>query len=109
MDRESRLAQLAEVVNRIPEGRAASYGAVGIAMKNPTSGRIVGQMLAASSPVESLPWWRVVNSKGELSIARRDPRLAQLQAKLLSEDGITLDAENRVPKSFLVSPGDLMD
>lgn len=108
MDRDARFLDLATVVNRIPVGRVANYGMVGIAMTSPTTGRIVGQMLSACSPVEEMPWWRVVNSKGELSIARRDPQLASQQAALLRQEGVVVGEDHRVPKAAFLEPGDLM-
>lgn len=87
--------ELRRVVREIPPGYVLAYGQVGRRMVPPTTGRIVGQVIAHET--DDLPWWRVVNAKGELSIARRDPVLAQRQRAHLAAEGIELDDAGRVP------------
>jgi methylated-DNA-protein-cysteine methyltransferase-like protein len=87
--------ELRRVVSEIPLGRVLAYGQVGRRMTPPTTGRIVGQLL--SHGMDDIPWWRVVNAQGELSIARRDPVLMQQQRAHLAAEGVELTEAGRVP------------
>ncbi|MCH8979336.1 MAG: MGMT family protein, partial [Armatimonadetes bacterium] len=84
--RDSQLEQLWHVVRSIPSGRVSSYGAVGRVLPNPATGYMVGRWMAAC-PAD-VPWWRVVNKRGELPINKRDPRLATDQQLRLESEGL---------------------
>ncbi len=99
--RDSQLEQLWEVVRSIPSGRVAAYGAVGRALPNPASGYMVGRWMAAC-PTD-IPWWRVVNKRGELPINKRDPRLATDQQLRLEAEGIQFE-DNRVSQDSFWEP-----
>jgi methylated-DNA-protein-cysteine methyltransferase related protein len=75
------------LVRRVPAGRATSYGAIAAYLGNPRAARGVGWALAALSPDTEVPWWRVVNRNGEISI-KGSPGLPALQRTLLKEDGV---------------------
>ena len=71
------------LVRKIPHGRVMSYG--GIAEKLEMEGvtaRVVGWAMSESP--EGVPWWRVVNSKGECSVDRGS-RVKRQQRKLEAE------------------------
>ena len=57
--------------------------------------RLVGYALHASAP-DTLPWHRVVNREGRLSLARTDPASAVTQRLRLEREGITFDARGRI-------------
>jgi methylated-DNA-protein-cysteine methyltransferase related protein len=80
------LQELWAVVSQIPPGRCASYGDVGAALRSPASGRMVGRWMAQCP--DDVPWWRVVARDGRLPISKRDPRLMELQAQRLREEGV---------------------
>ena len=101
------LEGLWEVVRSIPEGRVASYGAVGRALPNPVSGYLCGRWMA-SCPDDGTPWWRVVNARGELPISKRDPRMAFDQRKRLEEEGVPFDGDV-ISKEAFWEPGILFD
>jgi methylated-DNA-protein-cysteine methyltransferase related protein len=84
------LEELWQVVHSIPEGRVASYGAVGAALRHPATGRMVGRWMAQSP--QGVPWWRVVGHNGRFPIERRDPYLGIAQAELLRSEGVDLTA-----------------
>ena len=90
--RDSELSALWHVVRSIPEGRVASYGAVGRALPNYASGYFVGKWMAGC-PDDGTPWWRVVNAKGELPIHKRDPRMALDQRARLEAEGVPFDGD----------------
>ncbi len=91
------------IITQIPRGRVLTYGDVAALAGRPTSARRVGYALSALSAAKGagVPWWRVVNARGEVS-----PRSGDLlgaceldqRAHLLAE-GIELDAEGRLSLS----------
>lgn len=93
MARLSGREQLFSIVNKIPKGRCAGYGALGRYLENPVSGFIVGKWMAAAP--DGVPWWRVVAKDGALVVARRDPALGVRQRKLLEKEKVPF-VEDRV-------------
>lgn len=75
-----------EVIRRIPRGKVATYGQVARLAGYPRSARQVGYALAGISPELNVPWHRVINAKGEISLA--DPEDRQEQAELLRAEGV---------------------
>lgn len=83
------------MVRRIPRGRASSYGAVAAYLGSPRAARGVGYALSALTADTDVPWWRVVNRLGEVSI-KGAPGLPALQRALLEAEGVNFDARGRV-------------
>ncbi len=83
------------VVRRIPRGRVATYGQVAALAGLPGRARLAGYALHASSP-DSLPWHRVVNAAGRLSLARHDAAGGMTQRIRLEREGVRFDARGRV-------------
>ena len=83
------------VVRRIPRGRVATYGQVAALAGLPGRARLAGYALHAS-PAEALPWHRVVNAEGRLSLARKDPSGGLTQRLRLGREGVSFDARGRV-------------
>ncbi len=83
------------VVRRIPTGRVASYGQVAALAGLPRHARLVGYALHAAQP-DALPWHRVVNAVGDLSLARLDAAGGATQRLRLAREGVTFDARGRV-------------
>jgi methylated-DNA-protein-cysteine methyltransferase-like protein len=88
-------ARIFAVVNRIPRGRVASYGEVARRAGLAGQARLVGYALHASAG-DVLPWHRVVNVRGELSLARLSPDGALTQRMRLEREGVSFDARGRV-------------
>src|SRR5690606_25813411 len=83
------------LVRRIPRGRAVSYGGVAALLGSPRAARGVGTALGALPVDTEVPWWRVVNRNGEISI-KGEPGLAALQRTLLMKEGVRFDERGRV-------------
>ncbi len=83
-----------DVIKNIPEGRVATYGQVARYAGNPRAARQVAYILHASSEKENLPWHRVVNSKGGISLKPR--RGYELQKQMLEKEGVVFDNENHI-------------
>lgn len=82
------------VVARIPRGRVATYGQVAGLAGIPDGARQVGYALAALRAGHRLPWHRVVNAAGAISL--RDPAAAEEQRFRLEKEGIEVGAAGKV-------------
>lgn len=82
-------------VRRIPEGSVASYGDVAALAGSPRAARGVGAVLNGLDPDSDVPWWRVVNRRGRLSIPAEVGRRA-LQRRLLLDEGVAFVDEESV-------------
>ena len=87
-------AQVYAVVRLIPKGKVMSYGAVAQQCGRPGMARAVGYALHSLPdhervPHERVPWWRVINSAGRISIP--DPQAAAMQRSLLMDEGVPVD------------------
>jgi methylated-DNA-protein-cysteine methyltransferase-like protein len=82
-------------VRRIPEGRVATYGQIAALAGIPRHARQVGYALAALKAEDDVPWHRVVNAKGEISL-RSEPGYDHLQRVLLQDEGVVFDAHGRI-------------
>lgn len=91
----SRYSVIWNLVRRIPRGAVASYGQVAGLAGLPGRARLVGYALHASTS-EALPWHRVVNTQGGLSLARIDLSGALTQRLRLEREGVRFDARGRV-------------
>jgi methylated-DNA-protein-cysteine methyltransferase-like protein len=82
------------VVRRIPRGRVATYGQVAALAGLRGHARQVGYALHALG-VTTVPWHRVINSRGEVS-PRSAPGWDEIQRELLEDEGVYFDARGRV-------------
>jgi methylated-DNA-protein-cysteine methyltransferase-like protein len=81
------------IVARIPRGRVATYGQIARMARLPGQARLVGYALHALPTGSGLPWQRVLNAKGEISVGGES---GARQRKLLEEEGIRFDAKGRI-------------
>ncbi len=58
-----------KVVTKIPKGKVMSYGQVAVLCGSVRAAQAVGWALRAIPPNTDIPWHRVVNSKGFLTIS----------------------------------------
>ncbi len=88
------------IIKNIPQGKVATYGQIAALAGNRFAARQVVRVLNSSSRKEKLPWHRVVNSHGTLSLA---PGCGYEEQKaLLVGEGIVFDEEDRIDfKKFL--------
>ena len=83
-----------DLVRRIPRGRVASYGGVAAMLGRPRAARAVGQALRALPDDSDVPWWRVINARGEISV-RGPGNIERLQRKLLEREGVRFNTSGR--------------
>ncbi len=81
------------VVNSIPNGKVVSYGQVALMVGVPRGARQVGQVLSGLDVNSGVPWWRVVNNAGRISIKGSKYATPQLQKKLLMQEGVVVSKE----------------
>lgn len=73
------------LVRRIPSGRVIAYGGVAALLGVPRGARGVGHVLSALPEGTDVPWWRVVNARGSISL-HGYPGL--LQRMMLEAEGV---------------------
>ncbi len=95
------------VVRLVPEGRIVSYGGVAALLGRPRAARGVGRALSELPADTDVPWWRVVNRDGRISLpggAKSDDRRhtnrsssgpGAVQRALLEREGVVLNADGR--------------
>ena len=84
------------MVRRIPRGRVATYGQVAELAGLPGHARQVGYALHALRDGSALPWHRVVNAAGAISL--RSVAGHELEQRIrLEAEGVTFNARGRVP------------
>lgn len=83
------------VVRQIPEGMVATYGQIAALAGLPGHARQVGYALSAMPRDATIPWQRVINAKGEVSL-RSEPGREGFQRHLLEEEGVAFDPHGRV-------------
>lgn len=87
-----------KLVQMVPYGKVASYGQIALYAGSPRAAREVGWLLNGFSDID-LPWWRILNNKGYISIRGNMIADKNLQKKLLETEGVevggdyTLDIE----------------
>ena len=77
-----------QVVSRIPRGRVATYGQVASLARLPRQARLVGYALHALPAASGLPWHRVVNARGMISLRSGGLGHDERQARLLVREGV---------------------
>lgn len=78
--------QVIDVIRSIPKGCVTSYGRVAALAGNPRGARQVSRILHSMSQKHELPWHRVVNASGKISLP--EGRGYELQKALLESEGV---------------------
>ena len=85
------------LVRQIPRGKVASYGDIAGMLGHPRAARTVGWALASlpADLEDDVPWQRVINSQGRISI-RHIRHAAEEQRALLEAEGVEFDEHDKV-------------
>lgn len=78
-----------QVVGAIPSGKVATYGQISELAGIPGGARMVGRCLSQLPRDSRLPWFRVVNASGKISLPVGSEGY-QKQLALLQEDGVAV-------------------
>lgn len=85
MNAPDRYARIRAVVRDIPRGRVASYGQVAELAGIARGARQVGYALNRLPPDSDVPWHRVVNAAGRISLPDAGGAAAEQTARLRAE------------------------
>lgn len=92
-----------DLIKRIPRGKVATYGQIAACAGNPRAARQVVWILHSSTEKDKLPWHRVVNGKGRISLK---PNYGyEIQKELLQKEGMKFDKNDTIDfELYLWSP-----
>ena len=82
------------VIKRIPKGRVATYGQIAACAGNPRAARQVVRALHSSSQKDKLPWHRVINREGRISL--KPNQGYEIQRALLLKEGISFGKNDTI-------------
>ena len=82
------------IIKKIPSGRVMSYGQVAMLAGNIRGARQVVRILHSMAEKYNLPWHRIINSKGKISIT--DERYAAIQRELLISEGVEVSEDGYI-------------
>ncbi len=95
MKKSTHYSRIQEIVSRIPPGKVATYGQIAILAGMPGHARQVGYALHSLPRGSEVPWQRVINRKGRISL-RAYPEAEHLQRALLEAEGVVFDEEGGI-------------
>ena len=103
---ESFSARVKQIIKDVPPGKVATYGQIAACAGNPRAARQVAWLLHSSSRKDNLPWHRIINSKGGISLPAGGG--FEEQRLLLEAEGIPVDEKGRVRLSKYLWRPDLL-
>lgn len=83
--------EIIKIMQSIPAGKVASYGQIAAYAGNHRGARQVSRTLHTCTIKYNLPWHRVINSQGKISLKNEG---YELQYRLLKEEGIEFGLNN---------------
>jgi methylated-DNA-protein-cysteine methyltransferase-like protein len=96
--------KVVKIIKQIPPGKIATYGQIALYAGNPRASRQVARILHSSSDKEKLPWQRVINRKGYISLKKGAG--FEKQKALLQSEGIRIDLQGKINlRRYLWEPG----
>jgi methylated-DNA-protein-cysteine methyltransferase related protein len=76
------------IIKAVPFGSVVSYGQVAALSGVPRAARQVGWVLNRSEGKDGIPWWRVINNEGRITIKGCEFNTPLLQKGMLENEGI---------------------
>lgn len=86
--------RIIELIKQIPQGKVTTYGRIAAMAGSPGGARQVVRVLHACSEKEALPWFRVINALGKISL--RPGHGYELQEALLEKEGVIFGKNNKL-------------
>ena len=80
-----------KIIREIPVGKVATYGQIATLAGNNKAARQISRILHSSSDKYDLPWHRVINSQGRISLRSGDG--LEMQKAMLESEGIQVIAD----------------
>lgn len=81
------------IILNIPRGRVMTYGQIAGLANHPRAARQVVRILHSMSRKHNLPWYRIINSKGQIALA---DDAYQEQKTLLEMEGVKVDTKGNI-------------
>lgn len=85
--------RIIEIIKRIPRGKVMTYGQVAAKAGSPRAARQVVRVLHSMSDKHQLPWHRVVNRNGCISLKGES---YNIQKQLLVAEGIIFNDDDSI-------------
>lgn len=82
------------IIYNIPEGKVLTYGLAAALAGEPNGARQISRLLHSMSRTHDLPWHRIINSKGKISL--RPSQGYELQKALLESEGVTFSKSDTI-------------
>ena len=83
-----------EIIKSIPRGKVATYGQIAAMAGNPGGARQVVWLLHSSAMKDKLPWHRVINKQGKISLPIGSGY--EIQKQLLEKEGVRFGLRDKV-------------
>ena len=95
-------ARIYAVIARVPRGRVATYGQIAGEAGLPGHARMVGYALSALPEGSRVPWHRIVNAAGRISLRSgsadgSDRPMDRIQRYLLEKEGVRFGESGVIP------------
>ena len=97
-------ARIYAVIARVPRGRVATYGQIAGEAGLPGHARMVGYALSALPEGSRVPWHRIVNAAGRISLRSgsadglgSDRPMDRIQRYLLEKEGVRFGESGAIP------------
>ncbi|QEN06283.1 DNA methyltransferase [Thiospirochaeta perfilievii] len=86
--------RIVDIIKNIPKGSVVTYGTIANIAGNSRGARAVSWVLKTQTNRYNLPWFRVVNREGKISI--KDYNTYNEQKALLLAEGIKFDKDDKI-------------
>lgn len=107
-----------EIVRMIPPSQVATYGQIAAIVSHRGAARTVGWALHGLPEGSDVPWQRVINAQGQISLGRKaltpgpspvqttgEESASARQRALLEQEGVVFDAQGKVDLERYQWPG----
>jgi methylated-DNA-protein-cysteine methyltransferase-like protein len=92
-----------KIIKKVPEGKVATYGQVATLAGNPRGARQVVRILCSYWEKDKLPWHRIVNRQGKISL--KPNQGYEIQKQMLRDEGVIFREDDTIDfDRFLWSP-----
>jgi methylated-DNA-protein-cysteine methyltransferase-like protein len=81
-------------IRSVPRGKVATYAQIAALAGNHRAARQVARVLHSLSAKDRLPWHRIINSRGGISLPRR--KGFEEQRRLLRAEGVRVSLRGRI-------------
>lgn len=86
--------KVVKIIKSIPSGKVSTYGRVAALAGKPGSARQVSRLLHSMSARHQLPWHRVINAQGTISL--KPSNGYELQKALLESEGVEFSLKGEI-------------